>query len=251
MTHGSIYLDIVGKVATVEFHHPASNSLPSKLLAELSECFKKLSINEDISVIVLRSDGEKTFCAGASFDELLIIENKEEGKEFFMGFANVINAMRKCHKPIIGRIQGRAVGGGVGLIAACDIAFATDRAGVKLSELSIGIGPFVIAPAIERKIGVSGLATLSLNPSQWQNAYWGQKSGLYADVYDSLETLDKKVSELSEDLSKSNPDALKEMKKVLWENTDHWDQLLGERAEKSGALVLSDFAKKALQKFKK
>ena len=251
MSHGSILLDIVGKVAVIEFFHPASNSLPSKLLTELSECFMKLSQNEEITVIVLKSNGDKTFCAGASFDELMAIENKEEGKSFFMGFANVINAMRNCSKPIIGRIQGRAVGGGVGLIAACDIAFATDRASVKLSELSIGIGPFVIAPAVERKIGVSGLATLSLNPTHWQNAYWGQKSGLYAEVYDSLESLDKKINELSEDLSKSNPDALQEMKKVLWENTSHWNQLMEERAEISGKLVLSEFTRKALEKYKK
>ena len=251
MSNGRISLDIIGKVATVEFYHPASNSLPSKLLSELSECFVKLSLNEDITVIVLMSDGEKAFCAGASLDELMAIENIEDGKSFFMGFARVINAMRSCNKPIIGRIQGRAVGGGVGLIAACDLAFATDMAAVKLSELSIGIGPFVIAPAVERKIGVSGLASLSLNPTQWKNVYWVQKTGLYADVFDSVEVLNKKVNELSEDLSKSNPEALREMKNMLWENTDHWEKLLAKRAALSGKLVLSDFTRKALQKFKK
>lgn len=251
MSEGRISLDINDKVATVEFYHPASNSLPSKLLSELSDCFFNLSTNENVTLIVLKSGGEKAFCAGASFNELMAISNKGEGKSFFMGFANVINAMRSCKKPIIGRIQGRAVGGGVGLIAACDLAFATDMAAVKLSEISIGIGPFVIAPAVERKIGVSGLATLSLNPTQWQNAYWGQKMGLYSEVYDTIAILDKKVDEIAFELARSNPKALKEMKNVLWGNTDHWETLLEERAEISGALVLSDFTKEALSKFKK
>lgn len=249
--NGSLYTNIENYIATVEFGHPASNSFPSVLLDRLEQALKKLSQNENVKVIILRSEGEKAFCAGASFDELVSIDDLENGKKFFSGFANVINAMRTCEKLIIGRIQGKVVGGGVGLAAACDYVMATEAAAIKLSELSIGIGPFVIAPAIERKMGVSALAELSLAAHEWKNAYWAKEKGLYAKVFDSIKDLDHEVEIFSSKLASYNPEALKEMKKTLWKDTAHWEQLLVERAAISGELVLSDFTKEALSKFKK
>lgn len=249
--NGSLYTTIENKIATLEFGHPASNSFPSVLLERLTDKIKLLSNNPEVSVILLKSEGDKTFCAGASFDQLIAITNKEEGKEFFSGFAKLINAMRSCNKIIVGRIQGKAVGGGVGLIAACDYALATESASIKLSELSIGIGPFVIAPAIKHKIGVSALAALSLDPTQWKNAYWAMEKGLYARVFENQKDLDKEIDILTSKLASYNPLALTAMKKTLWEGTDHWDTLLLQQAEISGELVLSDFTKKALERFKK
>lgn len=248
---GSLYTQISNGVATVEFGHPASNSFPSELLDRLTNELCALSGNKDVSVIVLKSEGNRAFCAGASFDELVSISNLEEGKAFFSGFANVINAMRKCSKLIIGRIQGKAVGGGVGLAAACDYVFATEHASIKLSEFTIGIGPFVIAPAVERKIGVSGLTELTLAATEWKNAYWAKEKGLYARVFESQSEMDAEVYVLANKLASYNPEALSQMKKVLWEGTDHWKDLLSERAEISGKLVLSNKTKKALEKFKK
>ncbi|WP_224484827.1 enoyl-CoA hydratase/isomerase family protein [Robertkochia aurantiaca] len=250
-SQGSLYTHIENGVAHIEFGHPSSNAFPTVLLERLSAAFDKLSADENANVIVLKSEGEKAFCAGASFDELLAINNLEEGKAFFSGFAGVINAMRRCKKPIIGRIQGKTVGGGVGLIAACDYVMATEAASIKLSEISIGIGPFVIAPAIERKTGVGALAELSLNPTEWKTAWWAKEKGLYAKVFDSLKELDREVTHLSTQLASYNPQALLAMKQALWEGTDHWDELLNERAAISGELVLSDFTKKALEKFRK
>ena len=249
--NGSLYTKIDNKIATIEFGHPASNSFPSELLEQLSKEFHKLSENNDVSVIILKSEGEKAFCAGASFDELINIDNLKDGKKFFSGFANVINAMRKCSKLIVGRVQGKKVGGGVGLAAACDYVFATEAASIKLSELSIGIGPFVIEPAVERKIGISGVAELSLDATSWKNAYWAKEKGLFARVFETIEEVDKEVEIFTEKLASYNPEALFEMKKVLWKNTEHWDQLLLDRAEITGKLVLSEFTKKALAKFKK
>jgi len=251
MSQGGLYTHIENNIATVEFSHPASNSFPSELLGRLAKTFDDFSSNDEVYVVILKSEKEKAFCAGASFDELVAIDNFTDGKQFFLGFANVINAMRTCKKPIIGRVQGKVVGGGVGLVAACDYVYATDQAAIKLSELTIGIGPFVIAPAVERKIGVAGLGELSLNPTQWQNAYWGKEKGLYADVFEDIKTLDKYVLELAEKLASYNPKATQKMKEVLWQNTSHWNELLEERAEISGTLVLSEFTKKALAKFKK
>ncbi len=249
--NGSLYTNIQNKIATVEFGHPASNSFPSELLERLQKEFQKLSENKEVNVIILKSEGEKAFCAGASFDELVAIENLEQGKQFFSGFANVINAMRLCKKPIIGRIQGKTVGGGVGLAAACDYTMATEAAAIKLSELTIGIGPFVIAPAVERKMGLAALSELSLAAHEWKNAYWAQEKGLYAKVFESISELDKEVQLLSEKLASYNPQATQEMKRVLWENTTHWDKLLIDRAAVSGELVLSEITKNALAKFKK
>lgn len=249
--NGSLYTNIQNKIATVEFGHPASNSFPSELLDRLEKEFQKLSKDDTVALIILKSEGDKAFCAGASFDELVAIKDLEQGKQFFLGFANVINAMRQCQKLIIGRIQGKTVGGGVGLAAACDYALATEAAAIKLSELTIGIGPFVIAPAVERKIGVSGLAELSLAAHEWKNAYWAKEKGLYARVFESITDLDKEVTLFSEKLASYNPQALEKMKEILWENTANWSTLLEERAAVSGKLVLSEFTKQALVKFQK
>lgn len=249
MENGSLYTSIQHGIASIEFYHQASNSLPSNLLARLANAFNELSNNREVQVIILKSEKEKTFCAGASFNELTAISNAAEGEAFFMGFANVINAMRSCSKLIIGRIQGKTVGGGVGLAAACDYCFATEAASIKLSELTIGIGPFVIAPAVERKIGVAALSELTLDATHWKNAYWAQKKGLYAQVFENIKDMDASLIIFTEKLASYNPTALTHMKKTLWEGTEHWEQLLKERALVSGKLVLSDFTKQALNKF--
>ncbi len=216
----------------------------------MTETFNRLDTNLDVNIIVLKSDGEKSFCAGASFDELLEVNTMEQGKKFFSGFANLLNSMRKCSKLIIGRAQGKTVGGGVGILAATDYCFATEAASIKLSELSIGIGAFVIAPALERKMGVSALSELSIDATNWKTAYWGKEKGLFARAFDNTREMDKAIEILANKLASYNPDALKEWKKILWKNTDHWDTLLKNNAEISGKLVLSDFTKEALQKFK-
>lgn len=251
MSKGSLYTHIQNNIATVEFYHEASNSFPSELLERLANAFYELNKNNDVHVIVLKSEKESAFCAGASFDELVAISTFEEGKKFFLGFANVINAMRTCSKIIIGRIQGKAVGGGVGLAAACDYCIATQQASIKLSELTIGIGPFVIEPVVKRKIGLAGFSQLTLDAASWQTAYWAKEKGLYAKVVETFKELDAEVENMALKLSKYNTKALFELKKVLWEGTENWDELLADRAEISGKLVLSECTKNALQKFKK
>ncbi|MCJ7465778.1 MAG: enoyl-CoA hydratase/isomerase family protein [Maribacter sp.] len=249
--NGSLYTKIENSIATVEFGHPASNSFVAELLDRLTNELHKLSENVNVSIIVLKSEGDRAFCAGASFDELMAITTLEEGKIFFSGFANVINAMRTCSKIIIGRIQGKAVGGGVGLAAACDYVFASVDAAIRLSELTIGIAPLVIAPAVERKIGKAALSELALAPTDWKNAYWAQEKGLYAKVFDSIDAMDTDLDFFSRKMASYNPRALWEIKKMLWEGTAHWDALLKERAAISGTLVLSEFAKNAVSNFKK
>ena len=249
--NGSLYTNIQNKIATIEFGHPASNSLPNELLERLAKEFISVGNNEEVAIIILKSEGEKAFCAGASFNELVAVSNLEEGKQFFSGFANAINAMRTCGKLIIGCVQGKTVGGGVGLAAACDYVLATEHASIKLSEFTIGIGPFVIEPAVSRKIGVSGTSELTLDATSWKNAYWAKEKGLYAKVFETQKELDEEVQVLAEKLASYNPAALSEMKKTLWKGTENWNDLLAERAAISGELVLSDFTKKALQKFKK
>lgn len=248
---GSLFTQITNGVATLTFGHPAGNSFPGVLLERLSNELRKLSHNEEVNVIVLQSEGDRAFCAGASFDELVAISNFEEGQQFFLGFAHVINAMRSCSKLIIGRIQGKVVGGGVGLAAACDYVLATEHAAIKLSELSIGIGPFVIAPAIERKMGPSALSELTLSATEWKSAYWAKEKGLYARVFENQNDLDNEVAAFAAKLASYNPEALRKMKKVLWQGTENWDELLNDRAKITGELVLSDFTKNALKKFKK
>ncbi len=237
-------------VMTIEFGHPAHNSLPAYLLDELVEAIDAASEVVGVKVVVIRSFGDRSFCAGASFQELIAIENEAQGKVFFSGFARVINAMRRCKKLIIARVQGKAVGGGVGIIAAADYALATETAGVKLSELTIGIGPFVIAPVVARKIGVAGLSALSIDAQGFRSARWAESKGLYTQVFDSVKSMDNSLIDLCKDLSQYNVEAMHALKSVLWEGTEHWDELLLERAAMSGRLVLSPESKSQLAPYK-
>lgn len=237
-------------VTTIEFFHPQSNSLPRHLLEGLANEIHTAGTDKDTRVIVLRSAGEKAFCAGASFDELTQIADEKKGFAFFSGFANVINAMRKCPRLIIGRIHGRCVGGGVGLAAAVDYAIAVEGAEVKLSELAVGIGPFVVGPAVQRKIGLSAFTQLSIDAAMWRNADWARRKGLYAELHPTMESMDEAVSRLAGQLAHSSPEAMRELKTVFWEGTSDWDQLLFKRAEVSGRLVLSQFTKDAIARFK-
>ena len=251
MNQASLFTAIEGKVATLEFYHPAGNCIPVHLSKRLADEFERLSSIEEVRVIVLKSEKDRTFCAGAFLEELLAIEDLKQGYDFFSGFSLIINAMRKCSKLIIGRIQGKVVGGGVGLAAACDYCIATEHSSIKLSELSIGIGPFVIAPVVERKMGLSGLSELSLEPTAWKTAYWAKEKGLYAKVFETIKEMDDEVSFFANKLASYHPEALYEMKKVFWEGTDHWDELLSQRARISGKLAISEHTKMALSKFKK
>lgn len=248
--NGYVKQEIINGIATITFFHPSSNSLPGVILEKLANTLTETGKNEAVKVIILKSDGERAFCAGASFDELVAINDEASGKKFFSGFANVINAMRTVPQLIIARIQGKAVGGGVGIAAAADYTMATDFASVKLSELAVGIGPFVVGPAVERKIGTAAFAELSIDATSWRDAEWAQSKGLYASIHHNTAELDEAVNRLANTLSKSNPEAMQFLKSIFWENTQHWDTLLNERAAISGKLVLSDFTRNAIAKFK-
>ncbi len=250
--HVSGYVKSVrhGQCLTIEFFHPQSNSLPGNLLMELGFQIHAAGLDDDVRVILLRSAGEKSFCAGASFQEMSKIKTAREGEDFFNGFAHVFNSMRKCPKFIIARIQGKCVGGGVGLAAAADYAIALTGAEIKLSELSLGIGPFVIGPVMERKIGLSAFCQLAIDASSWRTAEWAKARGFYSEVHATREVMDESIYRLQNHLSHSNPEAMKEMKKMFWEGTSHWDQLLAERAKISGRLVISSFTQEAIGKLK-
>ncbi|TYP77377.1 enoyl-CoA hydratase/isomerase family protein [Aquimarina intermedia] len=250
MTAPYVTLDVNNEIGTIEFFHPAHNSLPGDILAQLAETITKAGENDMIKVIILRSGGERTFCAGASFKELISINDAETGKVFFSGFANVINAMRKCPKFIIGRVQGKTVGGGVGVASATDYCMATQYAAIKLSELNIGIGPFVVGPAVERKLGLSAMSQIAIDANTFYDAQWAKDKGLFTQVYEDTATLDEEVAKFAAHLCTYNPEAIKEMKKIFWEGTEDWDAKLAERAVISGKLVLSEFTKEKLKGFK-
>ncbi len=248
--NGTVTLTTENNIGTIEFYHPKGNSLPGALLRKLAETISQADTNDEIKVIVLKSRGDGAFCAGASFDELLAIEDYKTGKKFFMGFALVLNAMRTCSKLIIVRVHGKTVGGGVGIAAAGDYTFAETKASVKLSELALGIGPFVVGPAVERKIGKSAFSALSIDATTWYDAEWAQQKGLFNKVFDNTFDIDQAIRDLAAQLAKSSPEAMRDLKAVLWKGTADWDILLEQRAEVSGRLVLSDFTKDFIKKFK-
>ncbi len=247
---GHVTLNIREGIGTITFFHPAHNSLPGKLLAELADTITKAGQNPEIKVIVLQSEGEKTFCAGASFDELISIKDTEVGHRFFMGFANVINACRKCPKLIIGRVQGKAIGGGVGIASATDYCYSVKSASAKLSELAVGIGPFVVGPAVQRKVGLSAFSQMAINATKFFDSDWAREKGLYAEVFETASEMDDAIAELAFALANSSPEAMADLKRIFWEGTENWDELLSTRAGISGRLVLTDFTVNAINKFK-
>lgn len=246
---GSATIQVKDNIGTLTFFHPKKNSLPSALLKQMAEAIHSMADDPNVNAIILRSEGEGTFCAGASFDELIAIETLEAGEAFFMGFANLILAMKACPKLIITRVHGKAVGGGVGLIAASDYVYALNTCSLRLSELAIGIGPFVVGPAIERKIGSGPFQMMTID-TEWRTAAWGEKYGLYSQTFSDIDTLDQSVNALAAKLAKSNPEAMAQLKSIFWEGTDQWSTLLPERAAMSGRLVLSEFTIKAISAFK-
>lgn len=242
--------EISNGIGTITFFHPQSNSMPGTQLRNLAAEVEKLGKDDNVKVIVLKSEGDKAFCAGASFDELISIKDIDTGLKFFSGFAMVINAMRKAPKFVIARVQGKAVGGGVGIASAADYTFAVEGASVKLSELAVGIGPFVVGPAVERKVGTSAFCQLTINATEWQSAQWAKEKGLYAELFSTAAEMDKAIETLASKLAGSNPEAMSMLKKIMWEGTENWDNLLIERAGMSGKLVLSEFTVNAINKFK-
>lgn len=250
MTIGTLTTQHKNGVATITFAHPKHNCFPQAQLAALTKSINAAANDNGVHAILLQSDPSKAFCAGASFDELLEVQTPEQGKTFFMGFATLINAMRLCSKPIVGRIHGKAIGGGVGIVAACDYTVATVAAQVRLSELAIGIGPFVIAPAVERKIGTSALASLALQPNQWKSADWALKHGLFTEVYADFDAANNAAIAKAEQLAKYAPEAVAELNKTLWANTNHWEELLPKNAEISGRLLLLPETQATLKKLK-
>ena len=247
---GHVQTSVNNYIGTVTFFHPSSNSLPGAILNELANSITSLAAHPEVRVLILQSEGNKAFCAGASFDELMAIENAEQGLTFFSGFAKVINAMRTCGKLVIARVQGKAVGGGVGLASAADYTFATEQASVKLSELAVGIGPFVVGPAVQRKMGLSAFSQLAIDASSFRSANWALQNGLYASVHATIEEMDEAIMQLANILAASSPEAMGDLKRIFWEGTENWDTLLVERAGVSGRLVLSDFTRNAIQQFK-
>ncbi|MBV6472427.1 MAG: 1,4-dihydroxy-2-naphthoyl-CoA synthase [Saprospiraceae bacterium] len=247
---GYVRFSIDKGLATLRFHHPSHNALPGYILSQLAEQIESLGQRDDVGLIALRSEGEKTFCAGASFDELLAIRDADGGKQFFSGFARVILAMKNCPKLIVALVHARAIGGGVGLAAAADYVIATRDASIRLSELAIGIGPFVIGPVVEYRIGRPAFQKLSLTPDEWQTASWAGQHGLFHEVFESKAQAEAYFAEFTGKLLSFNPQALTELKEIFWQGCDHWEQLLYDRAAISGKLILSDFSRRTLAALK-
>jgi methylglutaconyl-CoA hydratase len=245
LTDGYVRSDVQDGVATLTFFHPKSNSLPGRLLAELAAAVTDAGRNAEAKVIVLRSDGEGAFCGGASFAELQAISDAESGKRFFMGFVNLILAMIRAPKFVVTRVHGKAVGGGVGIVSASDFAVAAKGASLKLSELAVGLGPFIVGLPIQKKIGLGAFSAMSID-ADWRDAEWGYRHGLYAELHDDVAALDAALDRRVKTLASSNPQAMAQLKKVFWEGTEEWSAQLDARAGMSGTLVLSDFTSKAV-----
>ena len=248
-SEGEVHVEITEGIGTVRFGHPKGNSLPGALLERLADAISGVGRDDAARVIVVKSIGSGPFCAGASFDELVRIADVEEGERFFSGFSRVILAMIRAPKLVLVRVHGRTAGGGVGIAAAGDYTLAVREASCKLSELAVGIGPFVVGPVIEHRIGRGPFAAMAID-ADWRDAEWCERHGLYARVFEDVGALDAGVDALARTLASSNPAAMSALKRVFWDGTSSWEEMLRVRARMSGELVLSDHTRAAIAKFK-
>ena len=249
MNNGFVTSEIKNNISEITFGTPKSNSLPGEILELLAKTILESGEDQNVKAILLKSEGEKAFCAGASFDELLEIEELEKSKIFFGGFAKVLNAIRSCGKLVIARVQGKTTGGGVGIACAADYCFATKDAAMALTELNLGIGPFVIGPYVERKLGKSAYAAMSID-ADFRSADWCEKHDVYHSVSENIQMMDEEIDKFLEKLSTRSSDALALIKKVSWEGTEHFEQLMPERILMSASLILEDSAKENIGKIK-
>lgn len=249
MNNGFVTQELKNNISEITFGTPKSNSLPGEILEKLAQTILESGKDENVKAILLKSEGEKAFCAGASFDELLEIEELEKSKIFFGGFAKVLNAMRNCGKLVVVRVQGKTTGGGVGIACAADYCFATKDSAMALTELNLGIGPFVIGPYVERKIGKSAYGAMSID-ADFRSANWCEKHDVYHSVSENIQEMDEKIAAFMNKLSERSADALALIKKVSWEGSEHFDQLMPERILMSASLILEDSAKKNIELIK-
>lgn len=249
MDNGFVTQELKNNIAEITFGTPKSNALPGEILEKLAQTIIESGKDENVKAILLKSEGEKAFCAGASFDELLEIEELEKSKIFFGGFAKVLNAMRNCGKLVVVRVQGKTTGGGVGIACAADYCFATKDAAMALTELNLGIGPFVIGPYVERKIGKSAYGAMSID-ADFRSADWCEKHDVYHSVSENIQEMDEKIAAFMNKLSERSAEALALIKKVSWEGSEHFDQLMPERILMSASLILEDSAKKNIELIK-
>ena len=240
---------VLNQISHIEFGTSKSNSLPGEILELLAQTILSEAAKVDVKAIVLKSSGEKAFCAGASFDELLQIDELEISKKFFGGFAKVLNAMRTCGKLVIVRVQGKTTGGGVGIACGADYCFATKDSSLALTELNLGIGPFVIGPYVERKIGKSEFTAMAID-ADFRSAQWAERNHIYHVVSDSIEEMDEKLTVFLDTLASRSADALALLKKVSWEGSEHFEKLMPERIQMSASLILEDSAKENINKIK-
>lgn len=241
--------ELKNSVAEITFGTSKSNSLPGAILEKLAKTILEEGGKKEVKAILLKSEGEKAFCAGASFDELLEIAELETSKKFFGGFAKVLNAMRNCGKIVVVRVQGKTTGGGVGIACGADYCFATKHSALALTELNLGIGPFVIGPYVERKIGKSQFAAMAID-ADFRSATWAEQHNIYHSVSDSIQEMDEKLDEFLLTLAGRSADALALIKKVSWEGTDHFYDLMPARIHMSASLILEDYAKENICKIK-
>lgn len=246
---GEVTAAVADGIGAVQFAHPKGNSLPGALLRRLASTIAETGERPDVRVVTVRSGGQGPFCGGASFDELVAVSDEQQGKTFFLGFAQVILAMIRCPKPVVTRVQGKVVGGGVGVVAASDYVIATNQSPLRLSELAIGLGPFVIGPPILRKVGPAAFGAMALD-ADWRTAQWALDAGLYAQMHDGIPALDEAFDRFVKELASRNAEATGRIKQIMWEGTENWDALLDARAALSGRLVLSEHTRAAIAAFK-
>lgn len=245
----TVHTQIENSIAKIQFYNPASNACDPSMLAQMVHAFNTLSANSQVKVILLSSKGNKAFCAGASITHLSELKDMKAATDFFSGFGRLILSMKNCNKIIVTSVQGKAVGGGVGIIAASDYVIATENSGLRLSELMIGIGPLVIAPAVIRKVGVAHFSQLSLKPSTWKDAKWGAAHGLFNELVTDGDSLENVTVDYCNSLASYSAQALSALKSVLWQGTEHWEELLYENAAKTATLSLSEDAQESFKKF--
>ena len=215
MNETCLLVDRNNAIATVTLNRPqVHNAFDETLIADVTACFARLSEDAEVRAIVLRGAGE-SFCAGADLHWMgrMAGYSQEENRADADALQRMFDVIATCPKPTIARVQGGAIGGGVGLVAVCDVVIAAPEAKFALSEVRLGLVPAVIAPYVLQKIGMGAARALFVTGERF-NAEEALRIGLVQQVVAAIE-LDAAIQKKLEWILHAGPNAIAAAKRLL------------------------------------
>ncbi|HYD81299.1 MAG TPA: enoyl-CoA hydratase/isomerase family protein [Paucimonas sp.] len=251
MTYQTLAIDIADRLATVTLNRPdVRNAFNETTIAEIAQAFRELGAAAGVRAIVLAANGP-AFCAGADLNWMKKMAGytHEENRADAMQLAEMLRTIYLCPKPVVARIQGDCYAGGMGLVAACDIAVAAEEANFCLSEVKLGLIPATISPYVIKAMGENAARRYFLTAERFPAAEAHRIGFVHAVV--QADALDAAVGDLVKALTTNSPNAVKEAKCLVRDvsGLPVTDALVADTAERIAHIRASDEGKEGVRSF--